>query len=405
MKRFMIAVLAVAVLFGFAACSNEGGSPADTETPVTVNEARLAAEQVNALIFADANGTESGDDSLVDVAAIIEDATTADVKASGETIVITKTYPNGGDVVGDVTLTLSGTYTKAEGSTPAKLSVADYKIEADDLKIVSASGAETTVSFAIEGVIEGTLAYTIETSGITPSGTVTNVYATLPTQTASITMDIPVSVNSETGAYTTEKKTINTPAFIEAISTVSGKSAEAYMVGVAKGYIASLNTGSAALKDLVEDYIQGTTIPADKNLQVACSYAKTQDPAQDNGYTEKGKYSFTVTGTGNGYKLNSTDAALLTGSITFTLDVSRTGADTVEYTVDGKYTVTSENAVFTCGAHDVDFATVGALNGEGAEGKITINQNPTTDNAFALTAMGKIVSGTANINGYNSIIK
>ena len=134
MKKIMILVLSLAVLFGFAACDNSTPATDTPEgTPVTVDATRLAAQQVNYLLFEEIQGSSPAT-SLIDISTIISDAGNS-VSASGETVVITKNYPNGGSIVGNVTLTLGGTYTAAKGSDSATLAVTEYTIAATDLQV------------------------------------------------------------------------------------------------------------------------------------------------------------------------------------------------------------------------------------------------------------------------------
>ena len=223
MKKIMILMLSLAVLFSFAACDNS--TPADTEdtpsgTPVTVDATKYAAETVNGLLF-------TGSEAKIDIPSIIKDATSVNTEVSGQKVVITKKYPQGSALVGTVTLTLDGTYTAAKDDKDATLAVTKYTVAAEDLQIPAASpvggvSEVQNVTFSIDGIVAGDLVYTFANVGSIKRTTgdveIADVYTTLPIQSASITMGIPVAKNSN--GYVYETQTISGENFVEALATV-----------------------------------------------------------------------------------------------------------------------------------------------------------------------------------------
>ncbi len=331
MKKIMILVLSLAVLFGFAACDNSTPATDTPEgTPVTVDATRLAAQQVNYLLFEEIQGSSPAT-SLIDISTIISDAGNS-VSASGETVVITKNYPNGGSIVGNVTLTLGGTYTAAKGSDSATLAVTEYTIAATDLQVPgygsgnysSYYGDAEKVTFSISGAVDGNLVYTFNSNGsITSSGSVTTVYTTLPVQSASITMNIPVS--RTTTGYVYESREISGAAFIEAFATVAGDDHSAYkfMQDEFAEYWTQINTYDTGILAVITDYLDGgedTVADADATV----TYASTNSQDSTGAYKQTG--TVTVAFTANDYKLNASSSAVLDGDFTIVFSTERTGA-------------------------------------------------------------------------------
>ena len=197
MKKFMILLLSLAVLFSFAACDNSSNTPADdTTTSTPVSEAaqmREAANEIVNLLYA--SGTS---EPTIDVKAIIGEATKFNSTFADGTLKITKEYPEGGDVVGTVTVVLSGQYTKPTSSTAAdgKLNVDDYTVSAEDLQIIE-DGDYKTESFSITAPVKGISLSDIKADGSAWKMTGADsavIYAPLPDQAASATITAPVTV-------------------------------------------------------------------------------------------------------------------------------------------------------------------------------------------------------------------
>ena len=134
MKKFIIAMLCVAVLFGFAACDNNTSNPADTDTTTStpVSEAaqlRTAAEKVANLFYTPSDKDDSDSAPVIDVAGIIKSANQYNSEFADGVLTVTTDYPVGGNIVGSVTVALSGDkYTAATASADGTLDVDDYVV-------------------------------------------------------------------------------------------------------------------------------------------------------------------------------------------------------------------------------------------------------------------------------------
>ena len=411
MKKIMILMLSLAVLFSFAACDNSTDSSSVTdEYPITnVDYVRSAASEVNTLLFADA-------DPVVDIAGIIANATARNTEVSGETIVITQEYPRGGEVVGTVTLTLSGNYTAAvttPTATPASLAVTDYRVVSSGLQVVDSTNDYETYSFDITGILQNAPTYTINADGtaVQQSGwlsAATKAYMSLPGQNASFTMDVPVSYTVVNGVQVPkyESKTFSDAEFKSAVAVVaSDNDPKGYIAHVAGEYFNGIQGKTAEILAIVNKIAADGTLTAEEATTAGAtvSYAVTTPASQENSWKETGTITLTFNGIGTGYAIaHSNDAnAKMTGSITFVFaEVSRTGATLpAEATLtDAKYTM-AINADFT-GMYPVSFETETPFNGTKFSGKAAFDSTNVTDfDGLTATSWGSITGGLATVAG------
>ena len=405
MKKIMILVLSLAVLFGFAACDNSTPDATTPEgTPVSVDATRLAAQQVNALLF-EANG--------IDIPSIITGAGNSDVKASGETVVITKNYPNGGAIVGSVTLTLDGTYTAAKGSDPAELAVTEYTIAATDLQVSGYNdpsnqlpyyGDAEKITFSISGAVAGDLVYTFNSNGsITKTGEIeaTEVYTTLPVQNASITMNIPVS--RTTTGYIYESKTISGAAFIEALATVAGDDHSAYkfMEDEFAKYWAQINANDTGILAAINDYLADPQTNTADKADATVTYAGNAITTEGSNYKQTG--TVTVVFTGDDFAFGT---ATMNGEFTLVFSTERTASteaaiNTTAIVATG-YTLTADDVKFTGAGYPLtvsgDMVGTGLTTTTSSESvKFTVDAEGALTKA-AITDLGDI-AGSVTANG------
>ena len=83
MKKFLIALLAIAVIFGFAACDNSSSTPDTgdaTETPINIDYAKYAADKTVDLFY---DATPS-----INIATLITTANEYERSFDGKNVVI-----------------------------------------------------------------------------------------------------------------------------------------------------------------------------------------------------------------------------------------------------------------------------------------------------------------------------
>lgn len=303
MKKFIIAMLCVAVLFGFAACDNSTGNPADTDTTTStpVSEAaqlRTAAEKVANLFYTPSDKDEPDSAPVIDVVGIIKSANQYNSEFADGVLTVTTDYPVGGNIVGSVTVALSGDkYTAATASADGTLDVDDYVVSATNLQI--AEGTEYySVSFSLTGPVDGVSLTGIKTNGsYTLSASSPKIYAPLPDQDASITLSVPVSYTMVEGTteYTTEVKQFNSADLKTAVMTILGDASaydpESYIDTVARAYLATIGTNLGTLFNDVETVRGGKTVEGLK-----ATVARTVDASKSDDKTEVNSVVITITG-------------------------------------------------------------------------------------------------------------
>ena len=318
MKKFIIAMLCVAVLFGFAACDNSSSNPAedDSSTSVPVTEAtqmRSAAGYINNWLY--------GNNKVIDVAAIIDNADIYNAAFANGELTITETYPAGGSKVGTVTVVLSGQYSEPTASDDGSLDVDDYTVSATDLQILEGTDY-STVSFTVTAPVTGvTVKVNKSTGSWTKSGTAT-IYAPLPDQNASATLPVTVAYDSE-GKAIKESKTFG-DGLVTVLTTLNTPATGAaenvkYVEGVAKTYLAELKTSfAAALADGgdINTLLFGTAEEKAKIEDLTASIV-------NNVATENQKGTVVLTVTADEYAF--TTGKTISGTLTFTFDGTRSG--------------------------------------------------------------------------------
>ena len=275
MKKFIIAMLCVAVLFGFAACDNSTGNPADTDTTTStpVSEAaqlRSAAQFVESLLYTPVSAGGMGTPAtapIINVVDIINSASEYNASFADEKLTITREYPEGGNVVGEVTVVLSGTYKAPTDKDTADgtLDVNDYTVSATDLKILG-NGDYQTISFSVTAPVKGIVIESIKADGSSWAYEVNSqatIYAPLPDQAASATVTIPVVVSysaDDSAIPTVETKKFDS-GLVAVLSTLLSKGSfdpQSYVItdvignASGSGYLAQLKT-PANLAQLITD--------------------------------------------------------------------------------------------------------------------------------------------------------
>ena len=404
MKKIMILMLSLAVLFSFAACDNS--TPADTEdtpsgTPVTVDATKYAADTVNELLF-------TVSEAKIDIPSIIKDATSVNTEVSGQKVVITEKYPQGSALVGTVTLTLDGTYTAAKDDKDATLAVTKYTVAAEDLQIPAASVGGVSevqnVTFSIDGIVAGDLVYTFAKDGSIKSTTgdveLTEVYTTLPIQSASITMGIPVAKNSN--GYVYETQTISGENFVEALATVGkAHSAIAFMKTTFDAYWAQINGNDGNIVSVIKTGITATSQDTAKTY-AEVTYTPGATAQEDGKYVQKGNVEVVFHGVDFAF-----GTAKLNGTFTMNFATTRTGeteaaiVNATDLVITG-YTISAEDVKLTGVSYPVTISgdiTGVATDAHEITAKFTAEAGKNELASFEAGDFGAVGSATVDVNG------
>lgn len=410
MKKFIIAMLCVAVLFGFAACDNSTSNPADTDTTTStpVSEAtqlRSAAQFVEALLYTSVSSGETATDPIINVADIISQKNVSEFNAkfADGKLTITKTYPEGGEVVGTISVVLSGQYTaSAADKDDGTLNVDDYTVSASDLQIFDGEDYQT-VSFSVTAPVKGVSVSAIKADGSawTYSASSAEIYAPLPDQTATVTLPVVVSIPADENAKpVTETKTFS-DGLVSVLATVlNGNSdPESFVENVAKtDYLVDLktafgtalaSTGDIYKAALTTDKVEGLTATIANNL------------VKEGEAEIESKVVLTVSATDYVFKTESGQPdKTITGTLTFTFDGKRTkGDDTVNLSklvVTGNCTLAGGDYVIDVVSDDA-FPVKATLKGC----SVTVDGNDSKKvTVISMTGLDKAdLTGRANIEG------
>lgn len=337
MKKFIIAMLCVAVLFGFAACDNSTSNPADTDTttstPVSEATQLRSAAQALASWFYPAQG-----DALIDIDGIISSADKYNASFADGKLTITKSYPAGGEIVGTVSVVLSGQYTAPSAADKAdgKLNVDDYTVSASDLQIFDGEDYQT-VSFSVTAPVKDASITGIKADGSAweLSASSVTIYAPLPDQTATITMPIVVATSADPNVNDVLETKTFSDGLVPVLTTIIGNAAsnpESFVENVAKSdYLAALKTafGTALASDGDLDKVLFST---DKVEGLTATIANNAGKATET----KEESTVVLTVTADDYEF-TTDKTI-SGTLTFTFDGERE---------IGKNSVTLSNLVVT----------------------------------------------------------
>lgn len=328
MKKFIIAMLCVAVLFGFAACDNSTGNPADTDTttstPVSEAAQLRSAAQALGSWFYPAQG-----DAIIDIKEIIEDADDYNAKFADGKLTITKSYPAGGNIVGTVSVVLSGQYKAPSAADKADgtLNVDDYTVSATDLQIFDGEDYQT-VSFSVTAPVAGIVVENIKADGsswsYTAAGKTATIYAPLPDQTATVTMPVVIATSADQNVNDVLETKTFSDGLVSVLSTVlNGKaSSKTFVENVAKtDYLVALKTafGTALASGGDLDKVLFST---DKVEGLTATIANNAGAATET----KEESTVVLTVTADDYEF-TTDKTI-TGTLTFTFDGERTKGQT-----------------------------------------------------------------------------
>ena len=155
MKKIMILLLSLAVLFSFAACDNSSDTPSDDTVSGGVTEAvvRMAAGQIDDLLETTADVVTVLDASNAKIANLSTDHLSYTISKED----VTEAIPGTGVVATDVSLTVKGemkanNVTNGNGSQEITLGSYTYTFTAP---ITDAAGNYTTLSGSISGALVG----------------------------------------------------------------------------------------------------------------------------------------------------------------------------------------------------------------------------------------------------------
>ena len=342
MKKFIIAMLCVAVLFGFAACDNSSNTPADetddsVSTPVSeASQLNQAAAKVVALLYED--DPEVG--VQIDVVDIIKKANEYNsvFDATNGTLTITRNYSQGGPVVGTVTVVLSGQYTEPTSSAAAdgKLDVDDYTVSASNLQVIGESGDYETVAFSVTAPVQN-----VSIAGIKADGTYTTfaadtakIYAPLPDQASATSITMPVIV-SYTGTGNNAVPAYETKTFgadiVTVLKTNEVADPQTYIIGTVigadsgSGYLAVLKntTNLGSLIAEVNKVIDGDSSTTANNKLTNAVVNWVKDSSKSDATNDVGTVTVAIS-----VKEFAMGAAKVSGDFTLTFDGERAVAGT-----------------------------------------------------------------------------
>ena len=409
MKKFLIALLAIAVIFGFAACDNSSSTPDTgdaTETPINIDYAKYAAEETVGLFY-DTNPS-------INIATLITTANEYERSFDGKNVVIEKTTTTG-PYVGTIKVTLSGDYTAPKApATDGTLSVNDYTIEATDLKVygdgssTSTSSTYRTYSFNITGAIAGISDLTIADEKTVPaiSGSVV-AYAPLSGQTASITMAVPVSEDAD-GNVTYETRTYSDAEYKNNLAALAGTNNPAeYMKTVIKTYLADVNAKDVDLVTLVAKFVNGTVTEEEKKTaDASVTYTVTTEATEENKWKEDGVVTISFKGTG--YEMNDSK---IDGAFTLSFPkATRSGSNAapdekVAVTLGAEFEITGTGLKLSGQDYPVTFSVEKAIVGGTVNGgTVTLDEDGKVTAITAPTAFGSYTSGLIDVNGVDFLI-
>ena len=407
MKKFMILMLSLAVLFSFAACDNSSSTPDtgdDNETPVNIDYAKYAAQETADLFY--------GADASINIATLITGANEYERSFENGNVVIEKTTTTG-PYVGTIKITLSGDYTAPTASVKnGTLAVNDYTVEASNLRVYEEDGQSTTsvystYSFNITGAIAGIADLTIANGTTVPAitGTIT-AYAPLPGQNASITLSVPVSVDAD-GNTTYATRTYSDAEYktnLAALADISNP--ENYMKTVIGKYLYDVNQNDVDIVSLVAKFVDGTVTDEEKKTaNASVTYTVTTAATAENSWKETGVVAISFTGTN--YTMDSTK---LTGTFTLSFpEANRTGsnaAPTGDVNLGTKFEITGTDIKLAGQDYPVTLSIENAISGGEVTGSgaVTLATNGSVSKITAPTAFGSYTSGLLDVNGVELLI-
>ena len=339
MKKFMILMLSLAVLFSFAACDNSttpAGGDEDTTVTYPVSEANLNKEAADFVVKA----FYSASDALIDVKTLIggADQYNSEITDAGH-LVVTSTS-NAGKMIGTVTVDVWGSYKAKTESEAGSINAYYYTVASDGAVQLfdSAESEYKTVTFSLTGSLENVSVAIPVTGQYTVTAISAKVYAPLVKQDASITMDV-ITARDADGVPVIESKTFSDESFKNAlIDAVTDADPVVFVQNVAKNY---LSTG--VNDDMTGIFTDVNTILGGKTVEGLSVTANWEDK-DDVNTTDKVEGVFTLTLSGKDYKFGTSDEYKMNGDMTITFAKSTRGVDTNSKTVTltGAYTIGGE---------------------------------------------------------------
>ena len=379
MKKFIIAMLCVAVLFGFAACDNSSNTPADDETTTGGVTTELANKAANTAIML-INGTTDGFKGVV-ASANMEDMVGKAIDAITTVTYTKETAAEFGLAPTTQTIVLKGIDTTANPtdattSYTVKFNTFEYTYTAESY---DANGEVIKSVAKINGYLAGSI-----TAAVTKDATTKLVKAYTVTSTSAeyiLAETAPISftvgdVAYDTEAFTKALKLDEASSIAKTYAKYVEDADAAYQTELASFVTALIADNSSAGTDLVADTLAGYGTTA----KLTATYSK------DNG----GSIVYTFTP-----KADTVIAAEETGK-SFTLPAK----STLTVTISGNPEVPAVDAQFTAvkyvinapslkvtdtTAPDFDTINVASISGV-ASGTVTNNAGEIALNTVALTA-------------------
>lgn len=416
MKKFMIMLLAIGMLFSFAACDNSNsnapsGDDTVEESPVNFDYEKYAATKANELFYA-------ASDPIIDIADILDNATEGEISFSNGKVTVTKDYTVSTDTVpfvGKITITLDGTYTAPTAvAKDGTLDVDNYNIKADGLKHYSGSKYEV-YSFDVTGPISGVTAITVENGTTVKDITADSAvaYTALPSQNVSLSLAVPVAFDTDgTTPTKVETRTYDSANFKDNLAVVAAsKSAKSYMQTVLGDFLGDVKANDTALVAMANKLIGGGATPAtDEEKAVASAVVKYAPGSVDESYKESGVVTIEFTGKGDGYKMGD---SLVTGTFVLSFpEAYRQGtgkapdATVTTVSLGTKFAITGEISV-TGIDYPITVSVVKDIKGGDLTGSATatLNADGTVKSITSPDAFGNYTAGTVDVCGVNIDMK
>ena len=376
MKKFMIVLLSVAVLFSFIACDNSNSNTPSDEPTTGISDA-MVSDVATAL-----NGLLASEATISDLIGTSDISASDDVVVSSDftTITITKEVSAAiGDTVPatTVTLVLNGKEVKSATTSTSKtiaLETYEYKVEG---ATSDASENLAALNVSVKGYIVGTVAVVLDGTGKVTSITPAAPSAVLVPETAA-------GVSGTIGNDVIDSAKLYDFTFNDSSAAISGMNTySAYRTSEIESYQNEIKSFVAALVSSGSDFI-----------------TKLGTVGQD-GLT--GSYSVSGAGSATITYANATDAAIklagsgttyvylpADGSITLTLAGAAGSTATTESFTADSYTLTGTFALYsdegTTANSNFETMTVTGLAGKAAGTvKASSNNAVTAVETFAFT--------------------
>ena len=381
MKKFIIAMLCVAVLFGFAACDNSSNTPADEETTTGGVTTELANKAADTAITA-INDTTNGFKGVV-ASSNMEDMVGKAIDAI-TTVTYTKETPNAEFGLAPTTQTIvlkgidtTANPTDATTSYTVKFNTFEYTYTAESY---DANGEVITSVAKINGYLAGSITAAVTKDATTKLVTVYTVTSTSAEYILAETAPISFTVGDDAYDAKTFTAALNLDDDSDAFATTYAKYVEdtdaTYQTALGEFVTALIADNSTGGTDLVKKTLAGYGTTA----KLTATYSK------DNG----GSIVYTFTPEADTVIAAEASAKSFTLPAKSTLTVTISGNPEVP-AVDAQFTAVKYviNApslkVTDTTAPDFDTINVASISGV-ASGTVTNNAGEIALNTVALTA-------------------